>query len=330
MPLLIRGPGIPEGVAVSDISSNADLAPTILDAADAAGGARRRRALAAAVRRAPAAPARPRAADRAAGGAATTTTAARTGSSTTRFGTTATPTSRTRAARSSSTTCEAIPTSSSTSTCNPAYAEVEAALAGRLAALESCAGPSCRTKPSLKLRLKRARRENGRSCHDAKGFVAKVQGPAATGAGEVRFAVGSKPAGQGRLRRRRGSRRSGRGYCSAAAADVQLRDECRARRRPAVLDPEAGPDLPLALTARPAGADRRSQRRLLRRAPDQHPGAASGRRASDPRRRPSRRTPAGRARSAPASTARGRARPARSPSAPSAAAARPSSTAATR
>jgi arylsulfatase A-like enzyme len=38
VPLQIRGPGIPQGVTVSDLSTNADLAPTILDVADADAG----------------------------------------------------------------------------------------------------------------------------------------------------------------------------------------------------------------------------------------------------------------------------------------------------
>ncbi|OLE35883.1 MAG: hypothetical protein AUG48_09425 [Actinobacteria bacterium 13_1_20CM_3_68_9] len=38
VPLEMRGPGIPPGVSVSDLSINADLAPTILDAANASAG----------------------------------------------------------------------------------------------------------------------------------------------------------------------------------------------------------------------------------------------------------------------------------------------------
>ena len=38
VPLLIRGPGIPAGVTVDDLGVNADLAPTILDAAGARPG----------------------------------------------------------------------------------------------------------------------------------------------------------------------------------------------------------------------------------------------------------------------------------------------------
>lgn len=38
VPLLIRGPGIPKGVTVRELAINADLAPTILDAADTSAG----------------------------------------------------------------------------------------------------------------------------------------------------------------------------------------------------------------------------------------------------------------------------------------------------
>ena len=38
MPLLMRGPGIPRGVNVDDLAINADLAPTIVDAANASPG----------------------------------------------------------------------------------------------------------------------------------------------------------------------------------------------------------------------------------------------------------------------------------------------------
>ena len=38
MPLMIRGPGIPRGVTIPDLTINADLAPTIVDAANASPG----------------------------------------------------------------------------------------------------------------------------------------------------------------------------------------------------------------------------------------------------------------------------------------------------
>ena len=51
VPLLMRGPGIPQGVTVDDLAINADLAPTILDAAGATRGPRRGRPVAAQLRR---------------------------------------------------------------------------------------------------------------------------------------------------------------------------------------------------------------------------------------------------------------------------------------
>ncbi len=39
VPLEMRGPGIPAGVTVGDLSINADLAPTIVDVANASPGA---------------------------------------------------------------------------------------------------------------------------------------------------------------------------------------------------------------------------------------------------------------------------------------------------
>ena len=38
VPLMMRGPGIPRGVTIPDLSINADLAPTIVDAANATPG----------------------------------------------------------------------------------------------------------------------------------------------------------------------------------------------------------------------------------------------------------------------------------------------------
>ena len=65
VPLMMRGPGIPRGVEVRDEVSNADLAPTIIDAAGARADHLAGRADAAALHRRPHAHARPRAPDRA-------------------------------------------------------------------------------------------------------------------------------------------------------------------------------------------------------------------------------------------------------------------------
>ena len=78
---------------------------------------------------------------------------------------------------------------------NAAYADAEAALAVRLAALSACAGESCRRKPSLKLRLPRPVREDGRSCRESRDFVAKVEGKGASSVTFVSFRVGATPAG---------------------------------------------------------------------------------------------------------------------------------------
>jgi N-acetylglucosamine-6-sulfatase len=79
---------------------------------------------------------------------------------------------------------------------NPAYAEVRAALAARLARLRGCVGESCRTKPALKLDLPRSRRSGGRSCRPPRNFVARVRGQGASGLVLTRFAVGPKRAGK--------------------------------------------------------------------------------------------------------------------------------------
>jgi N-acetylglucosamine-6-sulfatase len=78
---------------------------------------------------------------------------------------------------------------------NPAYDLAEDALATRLATLRSCAGESCRRKPALKLDLPRPERSGGRSCRSPRDFVVHVRG-ADTGAVErVRFRVGDEQAG---------------------------------------------------------------------------------------------------------------------------------------
>ena len=64
VPLLMRGPDIPKGVTVDDISINADLPPTILDAAGAKAGTGPGRPIAASLRRGSRASSRSRAADR--------------------------------------------------------------------------------------------------------------------------------------------------------------------------------------------------------------------------------------------------------------------------
>ncbi len=81
---------------------------------------------------------------------------------------------------------------------NPAYDAVEAALASRLASLRSCAGESCRTKPDLNLKLPRSHREHGRSCRDPQDFIARVRGSGASQLVRAGFTVGGSEAGHDR------------------------------------------------------------------------------------------------------------------------------------
>ena len=127
---------------------------------------------------------------------------------------------------------------------DPAYDAVEAALAARLASLRSCAGDGCRAKPDLKLKLPRSKRENGRSCREARDFLVRVRGSVA---GQVvRRRV------RGRVGRRRASDRAApfkkRAQAAAAARQAQARGAGRRRaaRRTPAQPAEAGEDLPLA------------------------------------------------------------------------------------
>ncbi|HEY8002564.1 MAG TPA: sulfatase [Solirubrobacterales bacterium] len=195
VPLVIRGPGVPEGVTVDDLSVNADLAPTIVDAAAATAGL------------------------------------PEDGKSLLPFAEhpdrfhgrellfekgdvvddvdDGTPQSGTFAAVRTSryvyvddTTGELElydlkldPYQLQNQITNPAYDAVEAALATRLASLRKCAGESCRTKPDLKLKLPRSHREHGRSCRDPKDFLARVRGSVAGQLVRATFAVGAEEAG---------------------------------------------------------------------------------------------------------------------------------------
>ena len=78
---------------------------------------------------------------------------------------------------------------------DPAYAEAEAALTTRLAALRSCAGRSCRTEPALETRLPRSTRRHGRRCIPAGGFVLGVRSRAQSRLIGVDFTVDGRDAG---------------------------------------------------------------------------------------------------------------------------------------
>jgi N-acetylglucosamine-6-sulfatase len=194
VPLVIRGPGVPEGVTVDDLAVNADLAPTALDAAGASAGL-------------------------AEDGRSLLPFAAHPS----RFhgrellfekgnvldgDDDPTPQSGTFAAVRTSRyvyvenltgelelyDLDLDPFQLQNQVANPAYDAAEAALAARLAALRSCAGKSCRSKPDLRLKLPRPVREGGRSCRQASGFVVRVRGADAGELVLASFAVGSAKA----------------------------------------------------------------------------------------------------------------------------------------
>jgi hypothetical protein len=192
---VIRGPGVPEGETVNDLSVNADLAPTILDAAGATAGLTEdgRSLLPFA--------AHP---DRFHGrelllekgdvldndddGVVPSGTFAAVRTS--RYVYVANATGELELYD-----LEADPYQLQSQITNPAYDAVEAALAARLAPLRSCAGESCRTKPDLKLKLPRSDRVSGRSCRDPKDFLARVRGSVAGQLVRATFRVGAEDAG---------------------------------------------------------------------------------------------------------------------------------------
>jgi N-acetylglucosamine-6-sulfatase len=194
VPLVIRGPGVPDGVAVDDLTINADLAPTILDATGATAGLTEdgRSLLPFAVHP-----------DRLQGRELllekgnvledddlTPQSGAFAAVRTSRY----VYVENTIGERELY-DLAADPYQLTNQAANPAYAPVASALASRLATLRSCAGSSCRSKPALNLKLPRSVRENGRSCRPPADFIARVGGQGTADLETVRFAVGGKQAG---------------------------------------------------------------------------------------------------------------------------------------
>ena len=197
VPLVIRGPGVPKGVAVDDLAINADLAPTILDAAEAsapfpldgrsllpfAEHPQRMHGRELLIEQ------KPSDDDEDASANGVFYDALRN--------------ARYTYVENASGERElydlaADPFQLTNQIANPAYDAAEAALASRLAGLRVCRGETCRRKPSLKLKLPRSVRENGRSCREPRDFIARVRGQGAASLLEVRFAVGSERAGKDR------------------------------------------------------------------------------------------------------------------------------------
>jgi N-acetylglucosamine-6-sulfatase len=193
VPLEIRGPGVRKGVTVDDLAINADLAPTILDAAGAQPGRvedgrsllpftqhpERRHGRELLIEQFGSSPDEE-------GQAGVTYVGIRTS----RFKYVANGTGEIELYDLRNDPYELTNLHS-----DPAYAETEAALASRLASLRGCSGPSCLTKPSLKLKLPRSVRRDGRSCRRPGDFVARVQGAGAKAVAELTFRVGATRAG---------------------------------------------------------------------------------------------------------------------------------------
>jgi N-acetylglucosamine-6-sulfatase len=190
VPLLMRGPGVPEGVTVDELAINADISATALDAAGAeAGRAQDGRSLIGLAEH----PERRRGRellieqftgdDDGDGQPGVTYTAIRT--------------AHLKYVENGTGELElydldADPYELTNLAGDPAYAAAQAALASRLATLRGCAGEGCRVKPGLELRLPASVRQDGRSCRPAADFVARVRGGGTDAVAELTFRVGSK------------------------------------------------------------------------------------------------------------------------------------------
>jgi N-acetylglucosamine-6-sulfatase len=202
VPLLMRGPGVPRGETRGQLVTNADLAPTILDAAGARPGrVQDGRSLFGLLEDPGAEWGRELLVE---GG--------------TNQGLTFTALRNYRFKYVEHTTgelelydLERDPDELANVQGDPALADVRAALAARLAALRSCAGPGCRAKPALRLDARR------RSCR----FVAAVRGADSGGVERVEFQVRRRP------RRGRAS-----GVASFRRLERDARSPFRQRLRP--------------------------------------------------------------------------------------------------
>ena len=219
MPLLIRGPGVPEGVTVDDLAINADLAPTILDAGGRDARPDRGRPVAAPGRR-PSGRASTAASCCSRRAAPTTSDDdGRRAAPSPPCAPAATSTSTTRPASSSSTTSQPTRTSSRTRS-QPRLRRGRGGARG--AARRRCAAApatSCRRSPDLKLKLPHSQREDGRSCRQAQ----RLPGP---GARRGRHAGAGRASGSGP---------KAAGHDTAGPLRKQIRPRLlRAKRRPQI------------------------------------------------------------------------------------------------
>jgi N-acetylglucosamine-6-sulfatase len=182
VPLLIRGPGIPQNVTVQDLAVNADLAPTILEAAGAtAGRPIDGRSLLGAAEN----PGRLR------GRSILIETRNYSAVRTARYKYAVHDTGEVELYD-----LENDPDELQSLHADPAFDQAEAALAGLLSSLQSCSGAACQALPALELKLdfKRGKDDRGRRCAEGavRAIVKGADRAALTGAD---FAVGSKAVG---------------------------------------------------------------------------------------------------------------------------------------
>jgi N-acetylglucosamine-6-sulfatase len=200
VPLIIRGPGVPDGKTVSELVVNADIARTILDATRTSPGLSQDGRSLIEIAKEP---------NRERGRELLIETTTYTAIRNARF-----KYVEHHAGRSAGATelydLERDPFELQSQHADPAYAQLREQLAARLAALRNCAGDSCRTKAKLKLEVKK---KGGCAPRPAR---ARVTGRDAKRLGTVSFEVDGRAAGTdsgkpfkeklGKLKRGRGSK----------------------------------------------------------------------------------------------------------------------------
>ncbi len=193
VPLLMRGPGIPRGSEIGDITINADLSPTILDAAGATADLPQDGRSLLPFARHP---------DRFHGRELLLEQQSPDGDDGEPRGTeySAIRTSRYKLVENAAGEVELYdlrndPYELTNLHGSPDFAEAEAALVERLAALRNCAGKSCRAEPAIKARLPRRIRRDGRRCRPAGDFDYGVRSAAQSRLIGVTFTVNGRDAG---------------------------------------------------------------------------------------------------------------------------------------
>jgi len=179
VPLIIRGPGVPEGKTVRELAVNADLAKTILDATGTSAGLTQDGRSLIGLAEDP---------KRERGREILLETRTYTAIRNARYKYVEHTGGQNEGAVELY-DLENDPFELQSQHANPAFAEVMAQLAGRLAALRDCAGKGCRTKPQLKLKIQK---QGGCA---RRGTAARIKGGDATLLDEVSFEVDGKDDG---------------------------------------------------------------------------------------------------------------------------------------